>query len=199
MKRVVDTLGSTATYAWACDTAPCDTGDFYPDSVTFGPYSVKLYRETRPDVTSAAQRNYRSDPNPAKPWKRSLVLAAIVTRTALASTGEAPESRQLPLEAKQRVTANYGKLPLHFEANQGQTHDQVKFLARGSGYGLFLTSTESVLVLRKTKPARPAEGVVRGEVAAPRQPSPPEVLRMRLLGAKPRPALVGREQLHSKS
>jgi hypothetical protein len=51
---VVDTHGNTATYAWGCDTAACDSGDFYPDSVNFGPYSVKLYRETRTDVMSAA-------------------------------------------------------------------------------------------------------------------------------------------------
>ena len=36
--------------------------------------------------------------------------------------------------------SNLGHLPLVFEANQGQTDSRVKFLARGSGYGLFLTS-----------------------------------------------------------
>ena len=35
-------------------------------------------------------------------------------------------------------------LPLFFEPNQGQTAPQVKFLARGSGYGLFLTADEAV-------------------------------------------------------
>jgi hypothetical protein len=42
----VDTRNSTVTYTWSCD----GNRDCYPDSVTFGPYSVKLYRETRPDV-----------------------------------------------------------------------------------------------------------------------------------------------------
>src|SRR5216117_2291732 len=46
-----------------------------------------------------------------------------------------------------RVSETYGKLPLSFEANQGQTDPQVKFLARGAGQTLFLTSTEAVLVL----------------------------------------------------
>ena len=36
-------------------------------------------------------------------------------------------------------------LPMFFEPNQGQTAPQVKFLARGSGYGLFLTADEAVL------------------------------------------------------
>ena len=39
-------------------------------------------------------------------------------------------------------------LPLFFEPNQGQTAPQVKFLARGAGYGLFLTADEAVLQLQ---------------------------------------------------
>ena len=41
---------------------------------------------------------------------------------------------------KPQVRANLGHPPLVFEANQGQSDSQVKFLARGAGYGLFLTS-----------------------------------------------------------
>ena len=47
------------------------------------------------------------------------------------------------------VVENYGRLPLSFEANQGQTDPQVKFLSRGRGYALFLTGDEAVLSLRK--------------------------------------------------
>ena len=39
-------------------------------------------------------------------------------------------------------------LPMFFEPNQGQTDPQVKFLARGAGYGLFLTADEAVLELQ---------------------------------------------------
>ena len=49
---------------------------------------------------------------------------------------------------RQRSTESYGKLPLSFEANQGQTDPRVKFLSRGSGYTLFLTGDEAVLALR---------------------------------------------------
>lgn len=41
----------------------------------------------------------------------------------------------------------YGKLPLTFEANQGQTDSRVKFLSRGRGFTVFLTSREAVLAL----------------------------------------------------
>ena len=41
------------------------------------------------------------------------------------------------------MSAAYGKLPLSFVANQGQSEKQVKFLARGQGYSLFLTPDRS--------------------------------------------------------
>ena len=46
---------------------------------------------------------------------------------------------------KMRVSKAYGKLPMSFEPNQGQTDKRVKFLSRGSGYTLFLTSREAIL------------------------------------------------------
>src|SRR5271156_721429 len=47
----------------------------------------------------------------------------------------------------------YGDLPLSFEANRGQADSQVKYLARGRGYTLFLTPKETVLALRHSLPA----------------------------------------------
>jgi hypothetical protein len=54
-----------------------------------------------------------------------------------------------PSSAAQRVSLNkeYGKLPLSFEANTGQTDTSVKYFARGSGYNVFFTAEEAVLVL----------------------------------------------------
>src|SRR5262245_8473820 len=44
--------------------------------------------------------------------------------------------------------------PYRFEANQGQTDAQVRFLSRGDGYALFLTDTAVVLTLQSaTAPA----------------------------------------------
>jgi hypothetical protein len=48
-----------------------------------------------------------------------------------------------------RVVETYGRRPLAFEANQGQTDSKVEFLARGDGYGLFLTPAAAVLSLVK--------------------------------------------------
>ena len=49
-----------------------------------------------------------------------------------------------------RLAAGYGKLPLGFEVNGGQTDPRVKFLSRGRGYALFLTGDEAVLELQKS-------------------------------------------------
>jgi hypothetical protein len=74
--------------------------------------------------------------------------------------GANPESRlAIPGSApavQSRRVESYGKLPLSFEINQGQTDSQVKFISRGSGYSLFLTGNESVLELRK--PVQRAKG-----------------------------------------
>ena len=88
-------------------------------------------------------------------------------------------------QAKQPATASYGKLRLHFEANRGQTDERVKFLARGSGYGLFLTSTESVLVLRNAEGVHSRKSVAGREATTPKRSNPPEVLRIKLLGGNP--------------
>jgi len=52
--------------------------------------------------------------------------------------------------AQPRLVESYGKLPLGFEINKGQTDSRVKFLARGNGYALFLTGDEAVLALKKS-------------------------------------------------
>jgi hypothetical protein len=48
-----------------------------------------------------------------------------------------------------RVEA-YGKLPLSFEENQGQTAQQVRYIAHGPGYELFLAPQEAVISLKRS-------------------------------------------------
>lgn len=47
-------------------------------------------------------------------------------------------------------------LPVVFEANHGQTDPRVKFLARGAGYTLFITTAEAVLADRQTASPAPS-------------------------------------------
>jgi hypothetical protein len=93
------------------------------------------------------------------------------------------------------ATNALGRLPLDFEANRGQSDPQVRFLARGPGYTLFLTATEAVMVLPKpVTPPATAETTPAGSSA-------PEasVLRMQLVGANPSAAIAGQQELPGKS
>src|SRR5262249_30150652 len=56
----------------------------------------------------------------------------------------------------------YGKLPLSFEVNQGQTNPSVKFLAHGPGYTLFLTGDSADVLLYGQK----GNGAFRMELLA---------------------------------
>lgn len=83
-------------------------------------------------------------------------------------------------------------MPLFFEPNQGQTDSQVKFMARGSGYGIFLTANEAVLKLQPSSISHQPSATVAKQVA-------PSVIRMRLEGADTAARISGLEQLPGKS
>lgn len=51
--------------------------------------------------------------------------------------------------------------PLSFEPNQGQAAPTVQFLARGSGYALFLTPGKVVLTMERQRPAAGSAGTLR--------------------------------------
>ena len=70
--------------------------------------------------------------------RRSAV--SVVILSLYAAVGYGQSIRKVP---------EYGKLPLNFEANQGQSDGRVVFLGRGKGYTLFLTKGEVVLASPK--------------------------------------------------
>src|SRR6266567_2606000 len=86
-------------------------------------------------------------------YRTAILISASAALAVLASNPSTPSnSNQRPNQAgQQRLAENYGKVPLSFEANHGQTDPRVKFLSRGSGYTLFLTGDEAVLSLRSQK------------------------------------------------
>lgn len=108
---------------------------------------------------------------------------------------------------------NYGNKPLLFEANQGQTDSQVKFLSQGNGYAMFLTSGSMVLSFRPME-ATPASPVVASpdfgskgrsrsairqmEVAARAQKSAATVFAINLVGSNANPQVVGEDSLSTK-
>ena len=80
-----------------------------------------------------------------------LCLCASLTAMTLLQGGwaEMPKSDKSGVEPSS-AAADYGKLPLSFEANQGQSDAAVKFLSQGNGYVVFLTDSAAVLSLTKT-------------------------------------------------
>ncbi|MFQ5674234.1 MAG: hypothetical protein ACE5G9_14225 [Nitrospinales bacterium] len=83
-------------------------------------------------------------------WTKTIVAAVLSVFLTGVVYGEVPTTLSKPDEVTQaRLVKAYGKTPLAFEANAGQTDKQVKFFSRGLGYNLFLTPTESVMVLSK--------------------------------------------------
>lgn len=108
-----------------------------------------------------------------------------------------------PIKSDQaRLRETYGRLPLRFEANDGQTNRQVKFLARGDGYNLFLTSQEAVLTLRGNQKmgAADADAANRENIQPAGQSQESRaVLRMKLAGANPVPLVQGCDKLPGRS
>jgi hypothetical protein len=96
-----------------------------------------------------------------------------------------------------RLAADYGKLPLSFEANQGQTDSQVKFLLRGNGYSLFLTDKAAVLALTKADPLKTKDSL-HGSPAKP-VATKTDVVRMELAGASLATKVEGADPLPGTS
>jgi hypothetical protein len=94
-----------------------------------------------------------------------------------------------------RLVQNYDRLPLSFEANQGQADAQVKFLSRGSGYSVYLTDRAAILALHK--PAGPAPGIsaTGSKSGALTHRYRTDDIRMEIVGANRDRQVAGTEQL----
>jgi hypothetical protein len=105
----------------------------------------------------------------------------VATRAIDPATHRAREAEAGGAGGRGSIVHEYGRVPLYFEANLGQVHPDVGFLARRDGALLFLTSTGFVL---ETAPRGAPAGVV---------------VSMSLVGAKPEPAMEGLEVLPGRS
>ncbi len=101
-------------------------------------------------------------------WLLLLVLAGSVVFAAAAPASSPPAksgrvdgwtsgrgrgatvaSSPTPSPAASSAVKSFGRMPLAFEENRGQTDARVRFLSRGKGYTLFLTGDEAVLRLNE--------------------------------------------------
>ncbi len=103
-----------------------------------------------------------------------------------------------------RLRASYAALPLAFEQNQGQTDSEVKYMARGDGYTLFLTPNEAVFSLRSRSKAE--DSSTQRPNLRPKNFAQPgahqettAVVRMKLAGANPPVQVSASDLLPGKS
>ena len=104
----------------------------------------------------------------------TILALVVLTAGGLRATSLKMKAKSLERAMQARIEAVYRQLPLCFEANQGQTDRDARFLSRGPGYTLLLTATEAILNL---------DASPEGEK--------PRVLRLKYMGANPNPELVG--------
>jgi hypothetical protein len=118
---------------------------------------------------------------PAKGEQESGAPAILHTVSTRTNASKVPDATRLAVET------SYGKLPLSFEPNEGQTDPRVKFLSRAGNRTLWLTNHEAVLAVGRT--ARVSE------VKAPKESEiVPAVLRMKFVGANANPQIAGEDK-----
>ena len=116
----------------------------------------------------------------------------------VATSAPAPRAQQ-----SSRVRSNFGALPLAFEANQGQTDPQVKYMARGSGYTVFLTPNDAVFALHSSTPGSESTAHTANVVdrfhAHLAQKQINASISMKLAGGNPQPQIAAQNELPGHS
>jgi hypothetical protein len=142
---------------------------------------------------------------PSTPNFASALLFTICAFFLFATGAAFAESNSRPqggVPAKAVASDAYGKLPLSFEPNQGQTDQQVRFLSRGPGYALFLTPAEAVFTLRTPTGNRTPQESLLPISAKPFEHEPAvtkySVLRIGLEHANNSPQISGTDELPGK-
>src|SRR5580704_13918948 len=128
-----------------------------------------------------------------------MTLAVVVTATVSLIDWQARwQSSRLAAARFPEVRNIYGKLPLSFEENRGQTDARVKFLARGRGYTLFLTATDAVLKLHAhSSTGNARRGILPVAIDSEREKF--SSVRIRLEGANPDASASGVDKLPGKT
>ena len=118
------------------------------------------------------------------------LLVGILLGLATWSSSYGQEGAQVRVPAavpRAREAVSFDRLPLGFEENKGQVNAQVRYLARGQGFTLFLTQDDAILQLVKSQGADQTAGTSSAATA--------EVVRLKLLGASPQARISAADRL----
>jgi len=125
-------------------------------------------------------------------WKTALrtFFALFLSFLGIAANAQATSPSVNHAAVSPKATVTFGKLPLNFEPNRGQTSNEVQWLARGPEYTLYLAGHDAVLEMNAITPAKNA---------AERPKISESTLRMNLLGANQALSASGEEPLPGKA
>jgi hypothetical protein len=84
-------------------------------------------------------------------WRRHVlcVAAVVVAFVGASSSADRVADLSLPPDPTSGTPSPLVSLPLAFEPNVGQTNRQADFMAKGPGYGIFLSGGDALLSLRR--------------------------------------------------
>lgn len=127
----------------------------------------------------------------------SLLMAVSLSALCLIPVA-AVKADQATKRHKTALNNSYASLPLSFEANRGQVDSQVRFISRGKGYTLFLTSAEAVLALKEVAPSKDEIAEKPGQKERAKTIRR-DSLRIRFNGANTEPRIIGESLLSGRT
>ncbi len=124
--------------------------------------------------------------------------AVAVPASLTSAAGHASQATNSAAAKKAQLAQAYGKLPLSFEANQGQADKNIRFLSSGGGYSLSLTDSSAVLTLTKPGASNARTGPAIGNGPRPafmEGAGKTDIIRMDLAGANRAIRVTGMDPL----
>jgi hypothetical protein len=171
------------------------------------PVHMGRHRAAAPSDSGPAQTAEPSAPHRrrirARVWQRfALALGKWIIRITVTLLAAFPAcSLTLPVAAQsispvrsRSLTESYGRLPLSFEPNLGQADPGISFVARGRGYGIYVSGREAVLAFRSASASKPSQQTGQRNGGAT-QEAATDLFRMQLLNANPAPEASGVDPL----
>lgn len=104
-----------------------------------------------------------------------------------------------PIDTNGSARTDYGKMPLLFEMNKGQTDKRAKFLSRGTGYTLYLADNEAIFSLKVPSQESKVEDQLENPKSAKHEKTRSDVLKMQFVGANANPTVEGETEAVTKT
>ncbi len=137
-------------------------------------------------------------------WKMFILLGFLSFELREANANNLTDhSSNLSRSETHKFKEGYGKLPLSFEPNpltgSMQAPPEVRFMARGSGYSLYLTPAEAVFVLKHSDAVKHTNFYKLPDEIPIKQDSKTVVLRLKLLNGNRKAVFEGLNEMEGKS